>query len=277
MATGSGASREFGRVILPVAGQESDLSLMRRAADVADRLGAQLAIMYAPPDAAELTPWMGEGFVGGIQAGALEGLREAAEAGEASARKAFSELARDHAELTVLTSPVWRNFACECRLADLVIFEAPAAAGGSPLSEMFQQVLMEERAAVLVLREGIDPLGPALVAWNGDEPAGRAARRATPLLRHSASVSVVTIGEDDPHADPTRLAAYYAARGVAAEVRRIQRSGEVAVALQDLADELGAGLVVAGAFGRSRLREFVFGGTTRALLGAERPCLFLAH
>lgn len=277
MATGSGAGREFGRVILPVAGQESDLRLMQRAADVADRLGAQLAVMYAPPDPADLTPWMGEGFVGGVQVGALEGLREAAEAGEAVARKTFAGLDRARAELTILASPVWRNFACECRLADLVIFEAPAAAGGSPLSAIFQQVLMEERAAVLVLREGVDPFGPALVAWNGDEPAGRAARRATPLLRHSASVTVVTVGDEDPHADPARLAAYYAARGVVAGIRRVERSGEVAIALQDLADELGAGLVVAGAFGRSRLREFVFGGTTRTLLGAERPCLFLAH
>ena len=277
MATGSGAGGEFGRVILPVAGQESDLQLMQRAADVADRFGAELAIFYAPPDVADLTPWMGEGLVGGAQAGALQGLREAAEAGEAVARKAFADLDRDRARFTALVSPVWRNFACECRLADLVIFEAPAAAGGSPLSEMFQQVLMEERAAVLVLREGSDPFGHALVAWNGDEPAGRAARRATPLLRHSAAVTVVTVGEGGARADPARLAEYYAARGVGADVRVLERSDEIAVTLQDLAGELDAGLIVAGAFGRSRLREFIFGGTTRALLGAERPCLFLAH
>ena len=40
---------------------------------------------------------------------------------------------------------------------------------------------------------------------------------------------------------------------------------------------LTAGLLVAGAFGHPRLQEFIFGGTTRTLLAAEQPSLFLSH
>jgi nucleotide-binding universal stress UspA family protein len=45
----------------------------------------------------------------------------------------------------------------------------------------------------------------------------------------------------------------------------------------EIAEAEGAGLLVAGAFGKSRLREFIFGGATRALLQAAKPSLFLAH
>jgi nucleotide-binding universal stress UspA family protein len=38
-----------------------------------------------------------------------------------------------------------------------------------------------------------------------------------------------------------------------------------------------AGLLVAGAFGHPRLQEFIFGGTTRSLLNADQPSLFLSH
>src|SRR5690606_30884650 len=277
MASKPGAAAEFGRIVAPVAGQDGDRELIARAAGVAERFGAELSVLFTPPDPAELTPWMAEGLVGGVQARAVESLREAAEAGEAAAREAFADVDYRRASLTVLASPVWRAFACECRLSDLVVFDAPAASGGSPLSEIFQQVLMEERAAVLVLREGTDPFGPAVVAWSGDEPASRAARRATPLLRRCASVTVVRVGEANQFADPARLAGYYAARGVEAEVRAIDRADDVPAALMATAAELDAGLMVSGASGRSRLREFIFGGTTRALLGADRPSLFLAH
>ena len=38
-----------------------------------------------------------------------------------------------------------------------------------------------------------------------------------------------------------------------------------------------ADILVAGAFGHPRLQEFIFGGTTRTLLNADSPSLFLSH
>ena len=43
------------------------------------------------------------------------------------------------------------------------------------------------------------------------------------------------------------------------------------------AKKAGADVLVAGAFGHPRLQEFIFGGTTRSLLAAEAPSLFLSH
>jgi len=47
--------------------------------------------------------------------------------------------------------------------------------------------------------------------------------------------------------------------------------------LLDAAAEAKADFLIAGAFGHTRLREYIFGGTTRSLLNSERPSLFLSH
>ncbi|MGH6717744.1 MAG: universal stress protein, partial [Alphaproteobacteria bacterium] len=50
-----------------------------------------------------------------------------------------------------------------------------------------------------------------------------------------------------------------------------------AAALAARIAELGANLVVMGAYGHSRLREFVLGGVTRHMLGQDTPALLMAH
>jgi nucleotide-binding universal stress UspA family protein len=54
-------------------------------------------------------------------------------------------------------------------------------------------------------------------------------------------------------------------------------SGDAAPLLLHAASKVGADILVAGAFGHPRLQEFIFGGTTRTLLGADSPSLFLSH
>jgi nucleotide-binding universal stress UspA family protein len=77
--------------------------------------------------------------------------------------------------------------------------------------------------------------------------------------------------------DPTRLQAYYGARGVEAEVQILSDSGDAAPAILHAAAGAGADILVAGAFGHPRLQEFIFGGTTRTLLSSDSPSLFLSH
>ena len=59
-------------------------------------------------------------------------------------------------------------------------------------------------------------------------------------------------------------------------VNDIEDSGDLGEAILDASK--GADLIVAGAYGHSRLREFVFGGVTKSLLRAiDGPSLLLAH
>src|SRR5690606_20092228 len=50
---------EFGRIVVPLAGVDGDAALLAGAAAVAERAGAELLAVFTPPDAAELTPWLG--------------------------------------------------------------------------------------------------------------------------------------------------------------------------------------------------------------------------
>ena len=272
---------DWGRIVVPVTGGGLDAEALAVGVRTAERFKAELAVIYAPPDPSQLTPWLGEGVVGGVQVQAIETLREAAHEGEGVVRAEFEALSYPNKQFQVLETPVWRAMAVECRLADLVIFGAAAARGEGPLAETFELVLMEERAAVLVARAGpagaADPFGPALVAWDGGEPASRAARRAVPLLRHASSVTIAGAPPADRRCALEQLQAYYVLRGIKAAIQPLNRVGDMAPVLMQAAQDASATLMVAGAFGRSRLREFVFGGTTRALLHAEAPSLFVAH
>ena len=77
--------------------------------------------------------------------------------------------------------------------------------------------------------------------------------------------------------DASRLQAYYAARGIASDLDVVPDSGDAGPLLLHAAQKAGANLIVAGAFGHPRLQEFIFGGTTRTLLAADQPSLFLSH
>ncbi|HEY3811808.1 MAG TPA: universal stress protein [Caulobacteraceae bacterium] len=271
------SASDWGRIVVPVAGGERDGAAIAAGAAVARRHEAELRIAYTPPDPSELTPWLTEGFIGGVQANTVETLREAGVEGERAARAACEREGYANKKFIALKTPVWRAMAVECRLADLVVFGSEAAQGKGPLAEIFELVLMEERAATLVARGDLYPSGIAVVAWNGGDPASRAARRAVPLLRHASKVVITGALASDQVCGLDDLQSYYASRGVAAEVRPMDLVSDMGAALIAAAEREGAGLLVAGAFGRTRLREFIFGGATRALLHGDGPSLFLAH
>ncbi|NEX93063.1 universal stress protein [Caulobacter sp. 17J65-9] len=267
---------EWGRVTVPLSGADQDRPALETAAAIATRFEAEVAAVYCPPDPAELTPWLGEGFVGGVQVAAIESLKEAAVEGERNARAAFETLAYPRKTFTVLVSPVGRGLSGEVRLSDLVVFDDGASRGKGPFSGAFEQVLIDERAAVFVNRGG-DPFGTAVVAWEGGEPASRAARRAAPILRRCERVLIVGSPLSDRPCDLRSLQAYYAARRIEAEIRPLERGGDPIEGVLAVAEAENASLLVGGAFGHSRLREFIFGGATRAILQSAKPSLFLAH
>jgi nucleotide-binding universal stress UspA family protein len=64
---------------------------------------------------------------------------------------------------------------------------------------------------------------------------------------------------------------------VTAEVHAVEPKGTIAATIEETARNLGAGLIVMGVFGHSRLRELLLGGVSRALLDRSLIPLLLAH
>jgi len=262
----------------PLSGGKGDVAVMAAAAELARPFDAEVSGVYAPADVADLMPWMGEGFMGGVQITAVESLKDAASQGERHARAAFDACAWPRRSFMALGSPVWASLAAESRLSDVVVFDDEAARGRGPLAEAFQQLIANEQRPTVVARPGLSADGVVAVAWDGGKEASRAARLATPLLEKAAGVVIIAAPRASSRAfDPSRLQAYYAARGVKSSVELLKDSGDAAPAILQAAAAARADILVAGAFGHPRLQEFIFGGTTRTLLNSDEPSLFLSH
>lgn len=268
----------WARVMAPLSGGQGDAAAVTAATALAEPFGAEVAGVYTPADVADVMPWMGEGFMGGVQTTALESLKEAAQAGEANARAAMDASKYKKKLFVALTTPVWAGLSAEARLSDLVVFTNDPARGRGPLGEAFQQVLADEQRPVLIAREGLKVGGVMAVAWDGGKEASRAARLALPLLEKASRVVILAAPKASSRSfDPAKLQSYYAAKGVKAEIDLLPDSGDAAPALLHAAAKAEANILVSGAFGHPRLQEFIFGGTTRTLLNSDHPSLFLSH
>lgn len=268
------------RILAPLTGAAADARSLEAAAALAAPFGACVCAAFAPADAADLMPWMGEGLMGGVQLAAIESMKHAATEGERSARERFEALDYANKTFMVLASPVWSCLCMEARLSDAVVFGPDPARGRGPLVEVFQQVLMEERRPVFIAKGGPpDPARPAALAWDGGREASRAARNAIPWLQRSPDVVILAAPRATPRSfDPARLGEYLTEHGVKARMQEITATGDAGPLLLEAAHALGAGLLVAGAFGHPRFQQFIFGGATRSLMQAEAgPPLFLSH
>ena len=268
----------WARIMAPLSGGQGDAAAAAAAAVLAEPFGAELSGVHTPADLADVMPWMGEGFLGGVQTTALESLKEATAVGEANARKALESVSYANKRFFSLQTPVWAGLSAESRLSDVVVFTSDPARGRGPLAEAFQQMVADEQRPVLIAREGLKVGGVVAVAWDGGKEASRAARLATPLLEKASRVLILAVPKASSRKfDPAQLQAYYAMRGVKADIEVLTDTGDAAPALLRAAASCGASVLVAGAFGHPRLQEFIFGGTTRTLLSADQPSLFLSH
>ena len=268
----------WARIMAPLSGGKGDVEVLAAAAELARPFGAEVSGVYAPADVADLMPWMGEGFMGGVQITAVESLKEAASQGEKNARAALEACPCGARDFVTLESPVWASLAVESRLSDVVVFDNEAARGRGPLAEAFQQLVANEQRPTVVARPGLQADGVVAIAWDGGKEATRAARTALPLLEKAAKVVILGAPKASSREfDPVRLKEFLAARGVEAEVELLKEGGDAASLLLGAVRNIGATLLVSGAFGHPRLREFIFGGTTRSFLAADRPSLFLSH
>ena len=170
----------------------------------------------------------------------------------------------------------------QAALADLVVVAQKALESAST-RDLVGQALLADRAPILVARGDPGRLaGPAAIAWDGSPQAGRAVRAALPLLAMASAIHILQcVNGLDPQAgdsDIGPLNAYLKLHGVGAGEAILVEGEDEGMALLTAAEAKQAGLLVAGAWGHSRLRETVFGGATRSFLHrADGPSLLLAH
>lgn len=174
------------------------------------------------------------------------------------------------------------------RYADLVVLSQETEPGPTlpyRLRRLPEHLVLHGPRPVLVVPPAY-AAGPVartvLAAWDGQIPALRALTAALPLLVLADSVKLTLVNPDilsDKHGEEpgADMALYLARHGVAVDVIVERTDMPAGQALLTLANRCGAGLIVAGAYGHSRYREWVLGGTTRDLLAHAKAPLLLAH
>jgi nucleotide-binding universal stress UspA family protein len=125
-------------------------------------------------------------------------------------------------------------------------------------------------------------LRSVLIAWKDTPEARRAIADALPMLRQAKDINVVEILEDHVNR-PAALSgvndvvAWLSRHGLVASGQVPGECGDAAGQLDRIASQVGAGLVVAGAYGHSRLREWVLGGVTKRLVNPSNRCSLLSR
>ncbi|MBW7055178.1 universal stress protein [Paracoccus bogoriensis] len=171
------------------------------------------------------------------------------------------------------------------RFADLTVLVSPYAKGQPPEAEIIAEAaLFEGGCPVLVLPDARIPahLRQILVAWNQSSEALAAIRRALPLLRAADRVEVTCIDprrNSPENSDPGGLLAQMLVRhGVRAEIAVLARTAPtISDELNRRAVEIGADLIVMGAYGHSRFRQAILGGATRNMLEKSAVPVLMAR
>ncbi len=181
-------------------------------------------------------------------------------------------------ELEGLEGPVISDHA---RLFDMMIIGREFGHPWFDWQVMCEAGLFESGRPVLVTPEqAISGLGEnILVAWNGGTETARAISMSMPFLTQAKSVLVLTVeGATVPGPSGDSVAQHLRRNGIDGNSKTVGLGGLVAgEVIVNEARGFGADMIVKGAYTNSRLRQLVFGGATRYLLGKASLPLLLAH
>jgi nucleotide-binding universal stress UspA family protein len=275
-------------ILMHVDGSPAQDSRLRAAARLANTFDAHL-VGGADTGISWLDYALITGAVAATTAGIdFQNLRAAARARLDAFDAAAHRLGVASVETRLIEDEARHALLLQSRYADLVVLSRDAQA--EPALPARARALPEyvalhgARPVLVVPPDYADqPLpGPAVVGWDGSMQAIAAIAAALPLLARADGVRLALVNPnglrelhgEQPGAD---MALYLARHGVRVDVVVERTRSTVGAALLGLARDCGAGLMVTGAYGHSRYREWMVGGVTRELLERSRVPLLLAH
>jgi nucleotide-binding universal stress UspA family protein len=222
----------------------------------------------------------------------FDGLTRYFEEQSKGARRKFEAVMKRHGlsfqwlEVKALTSAISDTVSEMGRIADLVVVSETNRDGRNGVElDFVENIILGVGRPVLILpRSATADFDPAIVlcGYNGSKEAARAVHDAVPLLKNAKDVRLLWVDPAKeletgalPGADMVECLRRH---GVKASAESLPSNGlNPAEAIMAQARETGAGVVVMGAYGHSRIREFVLGGATRHALSAMTMPLLVSH
>lgn len=278
------------KILVPVAGKLNDDSLLDAALAMAREQAAAVELLYLRPSIVGNFP--GWEFDYGAWSEQYQAEIEAQVKETAGAARRFFDgwRHRNHvageSDAPVVT---WRDetgvnsdvIGAACRVSDLIVTRGPENTATAWSREIFEDALLASGRPVLMVPDTpfLSRTDTVLIAWNDSVQSARALAGALPLLRDRKWVKLVTVLDEagqEVMLDPIR--AYLQRHGILAETEaKPIENRTVGQVLLDEVDRMQAGLLVMGAYTHSRVREAIFGGTTRDVIEQARIGVLVAH
>ena len=263
--------------------EPTPISVVEGAVSVAAVLGAHIAALSCETRVQMPGHLIEASLVNGIVAGETHKSRKNAQ----ELLAAFNAAAEKNAILheTILekciTVDVPYILVEYARLRDLTILSVPVS-----YDQWYAEaIIFGSGKPTLILPESPRPrpfeLGTVAVAWDFSRSAARAVSDALPMLELAKKVRVVTVVNEktlDTKRSGEELAKNLARHGIDVVLDKVDAKGKaIGGVLESYVLSQGADLLVMGAYGHSRLREFVLGGATRSLLSKPPLPILFSH
>lgn len=279
---------EIRKILVSVTGTDQGLPSLEAAFSVGRYVGAHVEGLHAQRNPRDALAYIGEGMTGAMIEELITTAEQESTALAQRARKDFAAACqaadfdqtearpskgRLTAHMHIETGREEDLIAERGRVSDLIIVPRAGKDSDPPLRAALEAALLESgRPLFIVPPDGISaPLTTAAIAWDGSAEVSRAVSHAMPLLRKAERVVAITVSEGQragPSAD--ELVDYLAWHDVSATTHVLQSdyrmTGE---ALLTDALDVGAGMLVMGAYSHSRLRRLILGSATEFMLSSS--------
>jgi nucleotide-binding universal stress UspA family protein len=282
-------------ILVPATGNQTDDAVFTSALTAARAFNAHLDFLHVRVDAAAMVAAMAaDGSGAAMVSGLVERIEEEATRREDTARQLFQRFC-ERERLAIEDTPAgqqsptaqWlRRTGDEAywvreygRAADLLVIGRPADDQGVSIDTVEAALVGTGRPVLIVPAAPLVSLPETMViAWKAAPEAARAVTAAMPLLSKAKQILIVTVAEEEGLSDEegARLMTALGWHGLNASTRHLRpdRLGAADTLLAAAAEE--DALVVMGAYGHSRLREWILGGFTEHVLrGAAVPVLMM--
>ena len=248
------------------------------AMEIASRFGASITGLGAEACDASL--------VGG-DAMLLETLRERTAIELSAAETHFRDLTTGRADISWIRDEGYpdRMLALHARGCDLIVTSRPARGDSAIYVPKLSDLVMHAGAPILVAADGGSSFSGRniVIAWKDGRECRRAVTDALPFLKRAKTVVIVAIGCDettvgDQSGGLMEVAQRLERHGVSACVEIAPKGvGTVTESIEDAAGRHNADLIVAGAFGRTRMEEWWLGGVTEDLVMSSSKFVLFSH
>jgi nucleotide-binding universal stress UspA family protein len=282
-------------ILVHLRGTKGDAATLSAALQVARSFGAHLECLHIRPDWGTLVSRAAPAGMDEALSGAIEALQKESAESAQRALDAFTRFCDDEhiprSEFPPGSNEVGAAFRedigddldrliVQSRRHDLVVVKGGKVdEGGLGLDGVGRLVLSAGRPVLLAPNVPARPIRLVAVAWKDGAEAARAVTAAMPILEKARRVFVMSAGEDDESPSEAKcVVTHLQWHGIDAEVHQVEPRGRDAYdALLETARAADVDLLVAGAYGRSRLSEVIFGGFTEGLLEDVSLPVLLVH